>query len=348
MNQYYGLLHAIAKEFHIKQGKTESDEQWKARTIYSLLGRMAYASLMDHWEEQDDAPECSEIVSVIHFKQRIRTILSCYLELYPEIHPCFADETGTLCDEIYDIFLKSGCIYHTPYRICSAAPCCARHGNLRFERGMPLNRKQYISGLGAYLPASTTECMGKVYSSIREMFGLQADTLSEAWQAWTDAADWRPLPATEEMEYLFHGSFAKQWKNTPEKDDVISVARLGGPEGYLYYLYQIKNGQLMGSQLPNWQVNDSFYEKKAYLCVTNACLNSLSRLPAIKFRADGPVVYIHFGYLPPPAELYWLKLYSWPVSFNRFPSDFRRVFCRDVFHAIKEVMEQSGYQFAEE
>ena len=45
MKKYNGLLAEIAREFHIEQGEAESMERWKARIVYSLLGRMAYASL---------------------------------------------------------------------------------------------------------------------------------------------------------------------------------------------------------------------------------------------------------------------------------------------------------------
>ena len=57
MKKYNGLLAEIAREFHIEQGEAESMERWKARIVYSLLGRMAYASLYDHLEEDEELPE---------------------------------------------------------------------------------------------------------------------------------------------------------------------------------------------------------------------------------------------------------------------------------------------------
>lgn len=344
----YELLRSIAEEFHIGQGNTESDEHWKARVIYSLLGQMARASLMDREEDHNTVAEVDESVSITHFKQKVSTVLYCYQELYPEIHSLFPEKTEDLCNEIYDIFLKSGCLYHTPFRILSAAPCYAQQGGLQFERGMPLERKQYISGLGAYLPVDIADNRGNAYSSVQEMFGLQVNTLSEAWSILISTAIWQSMPRIKDWEYLFHGSFAHQWRNLPEKEGIISIARIGSPGGRLYYLYQIKDGQLLGSQIPQWLVDDPFYGSVSYRSITCSCLNSTSSLPKIKFKIDGSIVYVHIQCLLPPAEFYWLKLYSWPNLNNRFPSDFKRIFCRNVFQVIKDVLEAIGYQFTEE
>ena len=64
MNKYYGLLYDISNEFHIEQGENESEENWKARTIYTLLGRMAYASLSDQLEDDEVIPERGESISI--------------------------------------------------------------------------------------------------------------------------------------------------------------------------------------------------------------------------------------------------------------------------------------------
>lgn len=77
MKKYNGLICEIADEFHILKGKEETEEVWKCRVIYSLLGRMGYASL---WDTVDDLKS----VSTVHFKRRIRTILEIYMEMYPD------------------------------------------------------------------------------------------------------------------------------------------------------------------------------------------------------------------------------------------------------------------------
>ena len=47
MNKYARLLTAIAEEFRIRQGKNESEIDFKVRIIYSALSRLAYARLWD-------------------------------------------------------------------------------------------------------------------------------------------------------------------------------------------------------------------------------------------------------------------------------------------------------------
>ena len=346
MKKYRQLLQKIAEEFHIERGDRESEERWKARIIYSLLGRMAYASLFDHLEEDEVIPTGSESVSIAHFRQRIKTVLESYLELYPEISTLFPSGHGELYYEIYDIFLKSGCIYHTPYRILPASPCIAKQGTIQFERGMPLDRSQYSSGLGGYLPSADAGNVEMEQRSVPRMFGLQEGTLSELWNDLLAAASWEPLHIGGDAEYLSHNP-PYRWRAIPVKNPAISIIRAGQPGNRLYYLYQIRDGRLLGYQLPQWRVNDPFYGGSSYRVVTNACLAASSSLTVIGYQKDGPLVQVDFRYLPPPAELYWIKLYSWPLSNFQLPGDYIRLFSLDVFQAIKVVLEQIGYQFME-
>lgn len=350
MNKYQGLLTTIANELHIECGEAEHNDNWKARIVYSLLGRMAYASLSDHLEENEVIPEESESVSITHFKQRIRVLLDSYLTLYPEISPLFETAKAELCNEIYDVYLKAGCIYHTPYEVLQSSPCISKQGDLQFERGMPLDRQQCISGLGSYLPNGSSFDGVKVYSSVQEMFGLQPDTLYDFWTDLLSHANWQPLHTNEDMEYLPYQPPLYRWIATPQKNGVASVSRIGQPGrgNYLYYLYKMENGQMLGSQLPQWLTDDPLYGGSSYRAVSNACLAVSSSLPAIKYHIDGPIVKMRLQYLLPPAELYWVKLYSWPSSFYNVRSNFERVFSQPVFGAVNAILEQIGYQFVEE
>ena len=344
MSRAQELLYTIASELHIERGEHESIEMWKARTIYSLLGRMAYASLSDHFEEDDSLPGN---VSIIHLERRIQVLQESYLELYPEISAFCSSDSNAISREIYDIYLKTGCVYHTPFRISCSAPCTAEQSGLRFERGMPLSRHQYVSGLGTYLPDSSAFEGEIAYPSVQKMFGLLESTLADFWVDLVAMADWHPLHKDENMVYLSHMD-PRSWTRSPEKGDVTSLAKTGSPNGYLYFLYQTNGGRQLGSQLPQWQVNDPFYGGISYLTVANACLAAHSCLPKIQYKIDGPIVQVRFPYTPPPAELYWLKLYSWPQFFSYFANIHMRTFSLEVFWALKAVLEQIGYQFTEE
>ena len=69
MNQYNGLLSAVARQYGILRGTNEEESEWKTRLIYSICGMMAYASLWDDSEET---------VSIIHLKRKVKNILSNY------------------------------------------------------------------------------------------------------------------------------------------------------------------------------------------------------------------------------------------------------------------------------
>lgn len=345
MKKYNGLLAEIAREFHIEQGKTESGERWKARIIYSLLGRMAYASLNDHLEENEELPE-DQSISVTHFKRRISTLLDTYLHLYPEIRSTFPPESAELYGEIYDVYLKTGYMYHTPYQISPAAPSAACQGDVQFERGMALDRGQFMSGLGCYLPENRHTNGIQVYPSVQEMYGMQENQLSIFWNDLLAQSIWQPLHSDASMLYFLPASC--RWSNAPGDGGIISIARSGQPGEYIYYLYQLRNGQLLGCQLPHWLVNDPFYPDIAHWLVTNACMASYSFLPKIRYHIDGSIVEVQMRYPLPPAELYWVKLYSWPQSFHTVTSNFKRTFSLPVFQAVKAVLEQTGYPFTEE
>lgn len=53
------------------------------------------------------------------------------------------------------------------------------------------------------------------------------------------------------------------------------------------------------------------------------------------------------NYLLPPRELNFLKLYSWPKTCTKIPSDFKRKISKEVFIAIKSLLTDAGYEFKE-
>ena len=77
MNKYNGLLSAVAQKYNIRRGLQEAENDWKTRLIYSVCGMMAYASL---WDETEDEP-----VSIVHLKRKVRSMLSSYKSMYPEL-----------------------------------------------------------------------------------------------------------------------------------------------------------------------------------------------------------------------------------------------------------------------
>ena len=333
MNKYNGLLNLASTEFQITRGKSEDVNQWKIRIIYSILGKMALASLYD-------VPEGEES-SVIHMKRRIEQLAANYKDMYPEVGMLMPSDYEELSDEIYRTYLNTGIIYHKPNRIVMAAQTDTCLNGIRFTRGYEIDTKQMMSGLGTYIKAETTITTG----SFLDMYQLNQQTLAEYWTLCVKCAKWQTFYSELSIEYLrMVPPFTRgYWIDKPDNSGVVSLLRTGFKGSQLYYLYKVENGKMRVSQLPQWQV-----ENYAYRSLSNACLLQKGVLPPTKYRYDGNLVYFVFGYLPPPAELYLWKLYTWPTSIASLPKDFSRICMRSVFDEIKSVMQQQGYKFIEE
>ncbi len=333
MNKYNGLLNRASSEYQITRGKSEDVNQWKIRIIYSVLGRMALASLHDVQEGEEP--------SLIHMKRRIEQLAAHYKEMYPELGMSMPIDYEELSEEIYKIYLNTGFIYHKPNRVVMATPTDACLNGIKFTRGYEIDTKQRMSGLGTYIKEETTITT----SSFLDMFQLNQQTLSDCWTLCVKHANWQTFHSELSIEYLrmvppFERGY---WIDKPDNRGVVSLLRTGFKGSQLYYLYKVENGALMVSQLPQWQVEDY-----AYRSLSNACLFQEGVLPATTYRYDGDLVYLSFGYLPPPTELYLWKLYTWPTSITSLPKDFNRVCMRSVFDEIKSVMQKQGYKFIEE
>ena len=168
MNRYFGLLNNVAQEYNIKKGVNESEELWKARIIYSLLGQTGNASLYDVQEDLNPP-------SIIHFKKRISSLLNSILSMYPETRSIFSDSNECLCNEIYNVMTAAGCIYH---KSNSVSPCirkCSFGKDYVFLRGQSIDEKRHVSGLGCYLPINIF--FEKSNCTIEEMFDLSSTNI---------------------------------------------------------------------------------------------------------------------------------------------------------------------------
>lgn len=336
MYKYNSLLKRISDEYSIKKGRTEEESSWKARLIYSVIGKMALASLFDSVDTEE-----GNITSIIHMKNRVKSMLACYKDMYPEIGLVLPSDPDNFSDEIYNIFLHAGAIYHKPNRIVMAAKSEVQAGDIVFTRGYELEAVQMMSGLGSYILGEQT----LPEESLNKMFQLESNPLNKVWENVVGSARWSEFQSEHNTEYLRNREpFSRgYWVDKPDKSGVVSLLRTGFTGTQLYYLYKIESGSLLASQLPQWQV-----ENHNYRLLANAHLRKSGVLPPSTFKYDGDIVYLKFGYLPPPAELNLWKLYSWPKSMYSFPRDFNRVCTRKVFNVIMNLMQIKGYQFKEE
>lgn len=336
MHKYNNLLTRISDEYSIKKGSTEKESSWKARLIYSVIGKMALASLFDTMDTEEE-----DVTSIIHMKNRIKSVLVCYKDMYPELDLLLPSDSDSLSDEIYNIYIKAGAIYHKPNRIVMAAKSEVQAGDLVFTRGYELESVQMMSGLGTYILREQT----LPEESLNKMFQLESNSLNEVWENVVGSAKWSEFQSEHNTEYLRNREpFSRgYWIDKPDKSGAVSLLRTGFTGTQLYYLYKVESGSLLASQLPQWQVEDYNYRLLA-----NAHLRKEGVLPPSTFRYDGEIVCLKFGYLPAPPELNLWKLYSWPISMYSLPRDFNRVCTRKVFDVIMNLMKTKGYQFKEE
>lgn len=346
MDKYNHLSMMISQKHSILKGQKETEEEWKKRIIYSICGMMAYVSLWDYVGNEE--------ISVTHFKRRIDNILSAYREMYPEISAALPksnhdndnkkeDVTKTWSDEIAQIYLNSGIVYHSSYHF---APAMYRESNMNevcFQRGIAPDTISNVSGIGFY---KINNYHSHHIKAVQQMFGLEEQSLISLWESVQASASWQrgiefDSIATEYLKTVppFNRGY---WINAPDISEKISILRTGTAGRRLYYLYRYIDGALEVSQLPQWQTENGHYRALA-----NACLASKYTLPPIEYRCDGELVHIHLNYLLPPRELDFLKLYSWPIRFIDFPCDFNRTCSKVVFQTIQSIFQQEGYAFEE-
>lgn len=330
MDKYNGLLSKVSQQYCILRGNQETENEWKTRLIYSICGMMAYACLWDDEEEP---------ISMVYLKRRIRSILSGYKSMYPELSIILPYSSEELEDEITNQFLSAGIVYHRPNRIVPSKKREEQFDGILFQRGIALDCISCVSGIGFY----SKQDGGTNSINLKTMFCLEQENLQTLWQNTLSTVSWKSNPAFEfNTEYLslippFTHSY---WVNDPDKTGAISILRTGMRGSQLYYLYRYVDTVLEVSPLPKWQVEN--YNYRTLAC---ACLSSYGTLPPIEYAEDGPLVHIHMNYLLPPRELEFLKCYSWPEVCTSLPCNFRRKLSVEVFRAIKDVLSDEGYEF---
>lgn len=331
MEKYNGLLSTVAQKYHILKGTHETEGEWKTRLVYSICGMMAYASL---WDNSEDGT-----ISMVHLKRRVQVILENYKSMYPELAGNLPYNPQELEDEVENLFLSAGVVYHCPNRIVPSMKHEEAFGDILFQRGIAPESISCVSGIGFYSTQGTTENSDR----IKAMFGLERETLHSLWHTTLSGATWQANQRFEvNTEYLrLKPPFSQgYWVNKPDTTGTVSILRSGMKGAWLYYLYRYSDGAIEVSPIPQWQVES--YNYRALSC---ACLLSCGTLPPIKYFEDGTLVHIHMDYLLPPRELEFLKLYSWPETCTSLPCNFKRKLSAEVFTAIKSILSDEGYLF---
>lgn len=335
------LIVSIGRQLNIPGS---ADVTWVCQIVYSVAGQMALASLWDHGED-------SSTVSIQHFKNRIAQIFDAYENLYPQMEFLFPRDRTVLIDEIYSIYLRNGFIYHSPYQITPAVPAMAACGDLVLHRGSLPDAKLCMSGLGFYSVQQSTHAR-----TIASMFGLQEQDFSDYLDELLQHGEWETIEWPDNTEFLkidppFNWGY---WKQQPEKDDRISLARYGEPNK-IFVFYRYHHGLYQQMQIPEWRLRSFFANDSGgygeYRRIAIALLKRYGTLPEITTTTKDDLVEIRLGYRLPPSEEEFFKLYSWPILFDfdkKLPQCFTRIMTRQVYPMFKHELERIGYCFVED
>lgn len=264
--------------------------------------------------------------------------------MYPEMNSLFSIEESSLADELYDLFLQTGCIYHEPNRIRPSVKRNAHGLNCTFMRGQAIDETKRISGVGCFDIIKDTINEPIIPGTVEEMFSLQTHDLKQQWNWIVSKAHFTDFTSDISLEYLrvvppFKSGY---WGNVVDSSGKISLARTSLAGKRIYYLYRMEGKRMKISQLPEWMTDGHNYRS-----VSTACLADRESLPATEYYLDGPIVTLRIGYLFPPSEMNFINLYSWPKQYYEFPHNFTRIMNTNVFNDIKVLFERIGYQFKE-
>lgn len=328
------LANSMSNMMKIKSGEFETESVFRCRLVYSALSRLGYAALWDE-EEMQDSP------SITYFKHRISKSFRYFTKIFPEIISYFYENESELIDEIYNQFECTGQFYHKSFRIAPPFFSTATKNDIEFVRGESLAENVAVSGLGAYRYDKRHTDL-----TVNKMFRLEENSVSSYWLQTVSSAHWQEFlnDYAENFEFLNHNLSKGNpyWCNNPNKSGMCSILRTKATESRLYYLYKIKADKIYLSALPLFITENGEYRR-----LSNGLFAAIGCLPDSTFHIEGEIVKLRIGYMYPPAELNFIKLYSWPSDFRNLGSVFTRILTKDVFFSIKETLESIGYGFTE-
>ena len=323
------LLTRIFKDLNIKHEPEEGSLVWASRIIYSALGKQALNSLFDSVEDE-------ESVSVSHLKNRITRNLDVYYDLYPELINVMGSPND-IADDIYDTYISSGYIYHSPYRLSPAIYRESNYSNVIFLRGVPFQESAFMSGLGQYRFIDNYKD-DDIYN-VFEMFKINSTHLNNRLISYSSNTIWESLNEDLQIEFLrlkppFYDGY---WTNEVDKTGDISLLRFKEGVNYIYYLYKYAGGVLLISGLKDWMFSDYNYRE-----ISNSILFSRGLLPKVICDRMDNLVKVRFEYLPPYDIYVFFKLYSWPCFDGLSNSSFERLMQKDIFMVFEKMLNNIG------
>ena len=332
------LFKEIASSLKIERGRTESLSSWHTRIAYSAAGRIAMSSLWDSTEDEN-----SDGISIPHFKHKIIRELKAFCEMDEEINYLSdnnSDFIKDIANEIYKIYLNTGCFYHKKHMIYPIPERVFTYEQISFVRGSALQECINMSGLGFYTMSLKNKYLQ--VDSIYKMLNISPLNLDQIWQKIISRYEPLTPMSLNNVEYLSQSSyFLNYWSRVPEKTRNISLLRDIGVIDRKYYLYRKTEEGFLYCKLPNAMIR-----QREYLQIANCILNESHNLPPAKYEEDGEIIHLSICYLYPPSILNFIKLYSWPQK--KVSNNFERIITKEIFEFIQKILTSLGYSFTKQ
>lgn len=339
------VFERMATDLDISKGKREDALSWRCRIAYSVAAKRGLDSL---WEKEEGGEQGT--VSLIHITRTIGQVFRAFHMLCPDIEAAMQEftqhtqqylGTGKIPEAVLvELLQAGGCFYHCPHRAAPAAPAQAGIAGVTFLRGLSPGDSRYMSGAGMYCKTSSDGSS----DDVGHMFGLQkilSDMDLDRWENSLQEQRREHMDGWEFLNLALLKENMKYWKDRPDLG-TLSLARKQRKTEKAYMLYRYDGRSFLCRTLPEY-----WSQGTRYLPLAVALLSRRGTLPSFLVEDDGPVVSLKAGYLLPPAEETFFRLYSWPDMGKKNPR-FIRVMARPVFEAFQILMTHLGYTFLEE
>ena len=328
----WSFLGKIGNQLKVRQGKNETKDGYVSRIIFSAVSRIFLTAL---WDRLDKDRE----VSITHVKRRTRQQWEIFKKLFPEVLTDECDVYG-ITDAMYDTYQQNGFFYHHKGYIIPAMNKRCLTRNLCLLRGSYLDEPVIMSGMGLFQKESR---MVDSWNEVAEVFQLPSRNILEAWDQSLQTARWKEMNLTGKISFArVKGNFYYgYWQNKPDQSEDASLLKVEASAS-IYYLYRFVGRNMQVAELPLWRTS-----KGSIYTLLNGLLKKRGALPEIHYLVRQEIVEINLGYLLPPRELAFYKLYSWHGEIKQVKNDFHRIMQVDFFLAFKKIMESKGYVFKE-
>lgn len=257
-------------------------------------------------------------------------------------------------NEILDLYIQTGSYYKKNYYL---APALRRTINLSQDvqliRGISPGELFHVSGLGnwRFVQKKTNAVINfeKLYDLQQESYAEYYQHLETRFDAEGEYGDLPDAAKFLRMQPRSIKRWGPYWLDSPDlRDQKLSLGRFGNRGQERYFLFRREGNRHKILSLSSYETNPEHRRprngSREYIRIASALLTNRGTLPEIRVTIGSSTVSLDFGYLLPPAELSFIKLYSWSEEgFKKVGQNYRRRVSKELYPPIEAYLERLGY-----